>query len=315
MRIAVLGWDHGVMDPDGPVLVSHARRRGHTAHLASLEDLELLPERGGGFRVLLGGTDARELDAVLVRAKLFGDEALDFRDRLERLTILDAVPGLAMFDTAKTWADTYSKVRTAQILAAAGLPATPLRSAVSHEQVRDAWEHWGGDIIVKPSYGLRGLDVERVRDPERDRDVLDGLFSRYTSLVCQPYYPTELGEYRITVAGERHPIDMLKLPAAGTWRCKTLEGASFERLDAPPDLVELSLAATREVGLTLSGLDVLRDGDRYVILEVNPVPGFLDIFGPEPHREVLDGVFDFVETHLEERRAESTQPARVGVPA
>lgn len=303
MRIAVLGWDHGQEDPDGPVLVRHGVERGHDMMLGSLEDIELLPECGGGFRVLLAGTDARELDAVICRAKLFGDDALSYQDRLERLTVLSSVPGLAMFDDATVWSDTYSKVRTAQILAEAGLPATPLRSATTPGQIAEIWESWDRDVIIKPSYGLRGIDVERVTDPIRDREVIDRLFASYTSLVCQPYYPTHRGEYRITVGGERTPINMLKLPAAGTWRCKTLEGASFERLDAPADLVEMSVAATRAVGLTLSGLDILRDGDSYVILEVNPVPGFLDIFGDAPRRDLLDGVFEWVEEHTPAERA------------
>ena len=75
---------------------------------------------------------------------------------------------------------------------------------------------------------------------------------------------------------------MLKLPAYGSWRVKTLEGATFERLDTPPELAELALRATRAMGMTLAGLDILPTPDGYVVLEVNPVAGFLNIFGGGP---------------------------------
>ena len=90
---------------------------------------------------------------------------------------------------------------------------------------------------------------------------------------------------------------MLKLPAYGSWRVKTLEGASFERLDTPPELAELALRATRAMGMTLAGLDILPTPDGYVVLEVNPVAGFLNIFGAGPQWEVYTGVYDWIEKH------------------
>jgi glutathione synthase/RimK-type ligase-like ATP-grasp enzyme len=50
---------------------------------------------------------------------------------------------------------------------------------------------------------------------------------------------------------------MFKLPAVGSWRCKTLEDASFERFEARADLLELAFRATRAMDMTLAGLDIL----------------------------------------------------------
>ena len=43
-----------------------------------------------------------------------------------------------------------------------------------------------------------------------------------------------------------------------------------------------------------TGLDILPTPDGYVVLEVNPVAGFLDIFGAGPQWEVYTGVYDWV---------------------
>ena len=80
---------------------------------------------------------------------------------------------------------------------------------------------------------------------------------------------------------------MLKLPAAGSWRCKTLEGASFEYFEAPPNSRSWQSRAARAMGITLAGLDILPTEDGYIILEVNPIPACLNIFGRERHQQTL----------------------------
>jgi ribosomal protein S6--L-glutamate ligase len=299
MKVGVLGWDLGAEDPDSPGLTEMGRTLGHDTTLFTMDQITYAT-RGGGVEVFLAGEPARSFDAVISRANLFCDwhHALyeGWPDRLDRLTMLSNVSGLRLFDPVGVWFDGHSKFRTAQILTAAGVPVPPIRSASTVEQVTAAFEEWGL-TIVKPSFGLRGIDVERIEDPARDADLVRTLLSKYGTLVCQPFYPTQYGEYRIVVAGEATPVSLLKLPAVGQWRCKTLEGASFERFDAPQDLLDLSVRATRAMGITLSGLDILPTADGYVVLEVNPVAGFFDIFGEEPRRQVLRSVYEWVEKH------------------
>ena len=301
MKIGVLGWDHGDEDPDSPGLAAAGRRRGHETSLFTLDEVTFAAA-ASGLRVLLGGQPAESFDAVICRANLYGDwhtrPFTGWEERLERLQSISAVLGPRMFDPAEAWFAGYSKFLTAQKLAAAGLPAPPTRSATSMADVAAAVDSWG-PTVVKPSFGLRAMDVERVTDPEDPAAValVERLLDSYGALLCTPYYPTEFGEFRITVAGEVHPIDMLKLPAYGSWRVKTLEGATFERLDTPPDLADLALRATRAMGLTLAGLDILPTTDGYVVLEVNPVAGFLNIFGAGPQWEIYAGVYDWIEKH------------------
>ncbi|WP_194292907.1 ATP-grasp domain-containing protein [Streptomyces smaragdinus] len=292
MKIGLLGWDYSGIDPDGPALVEFGRERGHEMSFFTLEEITY---RFGpdGVGVDVAGEPASAFDAVINRSKLYGD---DWQDRVERLTMLDSVPGLRMFDPADAWVRGYSKFLMAQRLAAAGIPVPPVRSVTTLAEIEAAYEEWG-PVVLKPSFGLRAQDVERIDDPKADQAVAEDLLARYATVVCQPFYPTAGGEYRITVAGTATPLNILKLPAAGTWRCKTMEGSSFERFDAPDELVDLSVRATRAMGLTLSGLDVLPHEDGYLVLEVNAVPGFLDLMGRDQHRQVLGGVFDWVETH------------------
>ncbi len=275
-------------------------------HVGSLVTLEEIAYRAGpaGLEVFLGDEPASHFDAVLSRANLYGewregDRLYDgWPDRLERLTALSSVPGLAVFDPVDVWFRGYSKILTAQCLSAAGLPAPPTRSARSVEEVAAALAEWG-TTVVKPSFGLRAIDVERVTDADEQASTITGMLNRYGTLVCTPFYPTQWGEYRVVVAGEAAPLTMLKLPAAGSWRVKTLEGASFERVEPPADLTELAIASARTMEMTLAGLDVLPTGDGWVVLEVNPVAGFFDIFGKDLQREIHAATYAWVEARCQ----------------
>ncbi|WP_237318995.1 RimK family alpha-L-glutamate ligase [Streptomyces sp. JJ36] len=293
MKIGVLGWDYSGIDPDGFRLVDHGRERGHETSFATLDEVEFRPGPGGGTQVLVKGEPAESFDALINRSRVFGEGS---QERVERLGMLSNVPGLRLFDPLDAWLTSCSKFRTAQALTAAGLPTPPVRSVSSLTEVEAACAEWG-EVILKPSHGFAGTDVERIADFGAEKDLAEELLRRTPTLLCQPFYPTSGGEFRITVAGDATPINILKLPRPGTWRCKTLEGASFERLDAPAELTGLAVRAARAVGLSLAGLDILPHAGGYVVLEVNEVPGFLGILGAEQHRQVLDGVYTWVEKH------------------
>jgi ribosomal protein S6--L-glutamate ligase len=110
-----------------------------------------------------------------------------------------------------------------------------------------------------------------------------------------PYFPTEYGEYRLTVGGDTSCVTMFKLPPVGMWRCNTHAGATFERVDTPAELEDLAFRAARLMDLTLAGVDAIPTDDGYVILEVNPVPGGLGAFGEQARQETLAGIYDWVE--------------------
>jgi ribosomal protein S6--L-glutamate ligase len=301
MKIGILLWDYSGIDADALALLEFGKRRGHEMSGFTLEEIEY---RGADGRatVLAKGVDVDGYDAVISRANLIGDvwqqdlaaTAGLWRDRVERLTMLSNALGPRLFDPVDAWLCGMSKFLMAQRLAEGGFPVPPFRSVSSVEDAAAALADWG-DIILKPSYGLRGIDVERVTDLDADRSIVDSQLARYGTVFCQPFYPTQYGELRITVCGEATPINMLKLPAAGSWRCKTLEGASWERFDAPDELIDLSVRAARHQGLTWAGLDILPTPDGYRILEVNMVPGFLAIFGDGPAAEGHAGIFDWIE--------------------
>jgi ribosomal protein S6--L-glutamate ligase len=291
MKIGILGWDHGEIDLETPPLAAAGRARGHETTVFTLEEIEYAAASRGGFDLMFGGHPARSFDAVISRAKLYGD---DWQDRVERLTLASRVPGIKLFDPVEVWVTGYSKFQTIQRLAQAGLPVSPTRSVTTLSQIGEACQDWG-TVIIKPSFAYGGTGVERITDLAADAAAAQVLLDRYGTMACMPYYPTEYGEYRLVVGGDTSCVATFKLPPVGVWKCKTLEGATFERVTPSPELADLAFRATRAMGMTLSGVDALPTADGYVILEVNPVPALLDMFGESFRQETYRGLYEWVE--------------------
>ena len=299
MKVGILTWDKTGYDPDEPAMAEAGRNRGHAISMFALEDVSYVPRATGGFDVFVDGEPAQSFDAVISRADLYGDYTYGgWQDRVERLTLLSSVPGVRVFDPADAWVRGYSKLLGTQRLADAGLPVPPTRSATTMADVAHACRDWG-TIIVKPSFEMRGRGVERITDlaAQDQADLVGDLLGRYKTLACMPYYPTEYGEYRMTVAGDKSCVTMLKIPPADTWRVKTRQGATYERVDAPAELEEMAFRAVRLMGLTLSSVDALPVAGGYMILEVNSVPGSISLLGRAACQETMNGVYDWVERH------------------
>lgn len=301
MKVGILTWDKTGYDPDEPGLAECGRSRGHQVSMFAIEDLGYVPRAQGGFDVFAAGEPAQSFDAIISRANLYGDYTYgDWQDRVERLSLLSGVPGVRLFDPADAWTRGYSKLQGTQRLADAGLPVPPTRSAITMADVEAACREWEGTAIVKPSFEMRGNGVELITDltAQDQADLVSELLKRYRTLLCMPFYPTKYGEYRLTIAGDTC-VTAFKIPPTGAWRCKSRQGATYERADAPAELEEMAFRAVRLMNLTLAGVDALPTEDGYVILEVNPVPGSLSIFGSAAAQETIGGIYDWVEKHID----------------
>jgi ribosomal protein S6--L-glutamate ligase len=306
MKVGILTWDKAGYDPDEPALAEAGRTRGHAISMFAIEDVSYVPRARGGFDVFVAGEPAQSFDAIISRADLNGDYSHgSWQDRVERLTLLSSVPGVRVFDPADVRVRA-SKLQGTQRLADAGIPVPPTRSATSMADVAHACREWG-TIVVKPSFEMRGRGVERITDlaAQDQADLVGDLLGRYKTLACMPYYPTEYGEYRLTIGGDTSCVTALKIPPVGVWRCKSRQGATYERTDAPAELEEMAFRAVRLMGLTLSSVDALPAEDGYIILEVNSVPGSLSIFGREACQETLTGVYHWVERHADVTTSDS----------
>lgn len=278
MRIGIVAWDRE--DPDSPELARTGRDLGHDTSVFFLDDVSCRLA-AGVVETTVAGEPATTFDLIISRAQIRYEQA---QSDHERYGLLCQVPGVTVLDPADVYLNAESKLLALQRLGAAGLPIAPTRCCRSLADVAAALAGWG-EVVVKPSFGLGGADVERVRDLDDGRALVEGLLAKYERLVCQPYYPHPDGDLRVTVVGDEAPLNMRRVPRATGWKSNAKQGATVHMVTPPPELVEVSTRAARVMGVTMAGLDFLPTPDGHRIIEFNNCPGWYP--APEDHRRHL----------------------------
>jgi ribosomal protein S6--L-glutamate ligase len=304
MRIGIVAFD--LEDPDSPELARTSRDLGHDTTLFFLDDVTCR-DSGGVLETTINGEPATEFDIIISRAQLRpGHIQADH----ERYALLEQAPGVTILDPVDEYLAAESKFLGLQRLGAAGLPVAPTRCCRNLIEVGIALADWG-EVVIKPSFGYGGMDVERIRHLDEDRALIDGLLAKYDRLVCQPYYPHPYGDIRVTVVGDEAPLSFNRVPQTSKWKSNAKQGAAVHVMTPPPELVEISKRAARVMGLTIAGLDFLPTPDGYRIIEFNNCPGWYP--APPENRRHLTGMIIEValSMHADRRRADYATQATI----
>lgn len=233
-------------------LVEAWRRLGLRAVLRSPLELQTLPAE----TAVLARLDVRPtLDGV--EPGLF--ELLRFERR--RARVLNRVRALLAV---------HDKLRTARILAAAGLPhprTVCLRTSPSGSALEPP-------LVLKPRFGSWGRDVVLCRDEVELalalEDVRDRPWFRRHGALLQDVVPPLGYDLRLVVAGGEVVGAGTRVAAAGEWRTNISLGGALAPADPSPAARALAVAAAAAVGADFAGVDLapLPDGG-YVVLELN----------------------------------------------
>jgi len=178
----------------------------------------------------------------------------------------------------------HDKLITARLLKAAGVPHPPtqrLHSTPSADGLRFP-------LVVKPRFGSWGRDVELCGD----RKALQGYITRMVKRswwrvggVVQELVPPRASDLRVIVSAGEIVGAAARTAAPGEWRTNVALGGRSVSAVPPPEARELAIAATRVLGIDLAGVDLLPDGDGWVVLEVN---GAVDV---REHYTLASNVF------------------------
>lgn len=268
MKIGILGWDDE--EEESVHLEECVANLGQQSVRFTLDDVTC-GDRGGRLDVLIRGTRAEELDVIVSRAQLRFDR---WHTDLEKLTLLSNLDGVPMIDPADAFVAAESKLIGMQRLAQAGLRVPPTTQCWSVAEVHALWRTYGR-IVLKPSFGFSGQDVERVdEDFDGKNALIDGLLQRYGSILVQPFLPHPQGDMRVTVVGRDVGFSFRRIPPPGKWKANVSKGAMVAPYTPTPRVREVALVAARTMGITIAGVDIIELDGEYVILEINNVPGW-----------------------------------------
>ncbi len=154
-----------------------------------------------------------------------------------------------------------------------GLPVPRTVVCRGVREALQAFEELGGDVVVKPIFGSRGVGVARVSDREVAWRVFSALAFNRMVLYVQEFVEHGNRDIRALVLNGEVISSMYRV--GGSWKTNIAQGARPVAIRLPEDLQELAVKACEVIGCKLAGVDMIeaRDG-RVLIVEVNSQPGW-----------------------------------------
>jgi [lysine-biosynthesis-protein LysW]--L-2-aminoadipate ligase len=190
-------------------------------------------------------------------------------------------------------ANCADKVVTTSLLAAAGVPVPRTLVAFSIEGALEAIEAVGYPAVLKPPVGSWGRLLARVND----RDAAEALLEHKATLgsvahqvfYVQQHVAKPGRDIRVFVAGDEVICAIQRL--SDHWVTNTARGAVTTNRPVTAEIADVSLRAAAAVGGGLLAVDLLEDGERLLVSEVNHTMEFRnseDVTGVDIAGRIVD---------------------------
>jgi len=212
----------------------------------------------------------QELDAMITRPIGRGslEEILfrmDLLHKLERLGLLIINPPLAIERSV----DKYCSLTLFQ---ENGLPVPRTAVTESHDEALKCFHELGGDVVVKPLFGSRGVGATRITDPDVAARVFRTISFYHGVLYLQEFINHGGSDIRAFVIGDRVVASMRRI--AENWKTNVSLGAKPVPLNLSEELESLAVKAAKVIGCKVTGVDIVEGPDGPLVIELNSQPGW-----------------------------------------
>ena len=212
----------------------------------------------------------QDLKAVIVRPIGRGslDEILfrmNYLRRMERL-------GLLVINSPSSIEIAVDKYYSLTLLEENGLKVPETVVTEDPKKALDSFNKLGGDVVIKPIFGSRGIGVTRVTDAEVARRIFRSLSFYHYVLYIQKFIPHGNRDIRAFVVGNRVIAAMYRI--AENWKTNVSQGAKTLPFKPNTEVTNIAVKATQIIGCDIAGVDIMEGEDGYIINEINSQPGF-----------------------------------------
>ncbi|HLE75178.1 MAG TPA: RimK family alpha-L-glutamate ligase [Candidatus Bathyarchaeia archaeon] len=211
-----------------------------------------------------------ELDALVIRPIGRGSlEELVFRmDILYKLERL----GFCVINPPEAIEHCVDKYDILAILEDNGVPVPRTVATESLSEALKAFAELGGDVVVKPIFGSRGMGATRVVDAEIASTVFKAITFHHGVVYLQEFVPHGHSDIRAFVIGSRVVAAMRRV--AESWKTNYSQGARPAPITLDPALEELAVKSAKAVGCKIAGVDILEGPTGPMVVDVNSQPGW-----------------------------------------
>jgi ribosomal protein S6--L-glutamate ligase len=291
MKIALLATD--------PDLYSHKRlmeegtKRGHEmiflkAHNCYMSITDKVPSIH--YR---GGYVIEEVDAVIPRLRpsqtFYGTAVL----RHFELMAAYSLNGSVAISRAR------DKLRAMQLLARKGIALPKTGFANSPADSKDLIQMVGGaPLIIKLLDGTQGAGVVLADTNKAAESVIDAFKTLNANFLVQEFVKEADGkDLRCFVIGNKVVAAMERSAVAGEFRSNIHRGGTAQMVEITPEERRIALEATKIMGLSVAGVDIIRSKSGPKVLEVNASPGLEGIEG-STQKNVAGQIITYIEKQI-----------------
>ena len=219
----------------------------------------------------VNGTDiVNELDVLVIRPIGRGSvHELVFRmDMLSKMEKL----GLIVINPSKAIEHCADKYAILSIMETSGISIPRTIATESVTDALKAFDELGGDVIIKPIFGSRGIGTTRLIDSEIASTAFKAIVFHHGVIYLQEFIPHGKSDIRAFVVGDQVIASMRRV--SQTWKNNYSQGAKPAKLKLSSTLEELAIKAARAVSCKIAGVDILEGPNGPMIVDVNSQPGW-----------------------------------------
>ncbi len=226
-----------------------------------------------GFKPYLNvrGIDVlKDLNALIIRPIGRGSlEEIVFRmDVLYRLERL----GFYVVNPPEAIEHCVDKYDLLAILEDAGIPVPRTAVTEDADEALKAFHELGGDVVLKPIFGSRGIGSTHLTDPEVAYTAFKAVMFYHGVIYIQEFVPHGCSDIRAFIIGDRVVAAMRRV--ATSWKTNYSQGARPEPIKLDAQLEDLAIKSAQLIKCKIAGVDILESPRGPLIVEVNSQPGW-----------------------------------------
>ncbi|NVM37921.1 MAG: RimK family alpha-L-glutamate ligase [Candidatus Lokiarchaeota archaeon] len=255
------------LDPEVQILSNELKRRGYKVQYFIPSTIKV----GVGFHPNFSKQfEVLEPRAALVRG--FG--AAHTQKIFFRLDILSAIEeyDVKLINTRESLEIASDKFLTSVFLEKYQIPTPKTMICEDPHKALEAFDELGGDCVLKPLYGSKGIGITRLNDKAFAENVIYSLSQLNHVFYLQKFVEHQNRDIRILVLGNKAITGMYRI--GDSWKTNIYAGAKAEPLELTNELKNLAVKAAKITKTEIAGVDILESEKGFSVLEVNSIPGF-----------------------------------------
>lgn len=270
-------------------LVEAIKEAGHDATVLDHLKCDIVSEKDNPC-IYYRGTKVTGVDAVIPRigasVTFYGSAVVR---QFEMMKIFTAVESQALVRSR-------DKLRSLQIMARAGVGMPKTVFTNYSTEVRKIIDSVGGPpLIVKLLEGTQGVGVVLAPTFKAAESIIQAFHSMKARVIVQEFIEEAKGEdIRAFVVDGKVIGAMKRKGVEGEFRSNIHRGGSGELIKLSQEERRAALIATRAMGLSVAGVDMLQSDRGPLVLEVNSSPG-LEGIESATGKNIAGRIISFVE--------------------